>query len=191
MTTRVRVMATTVRRIPTGDPARLEDRATEAHRGTAPSGVNSSGCSRWRRPTTVGHSLRGPFSAKRRVGGKPVGVDTQDMVEEHQEQAAYFEKWYADMTGESVKDEIEQRHLGLPPNLLSTSLLTWDGVAEVAAALNLARGELLVDLACGRGGYGLELAARGQARVLGIDFAPSALETARAKPAAISTSHLG
>lgn len=102
------------------------------------------------------------------------------MVEEHQEQAAYFEKWYADMTGESVKDEIEQRHLGLPPNLLSTSLLTWDGVAEVAAALNLARGELLVDLACGRGGYGLELAARGQARVLGIDFAPSALETARA-----------
>ena len=101
------------------------------------------------------------------------------MVEEHVEQAAYFEKWYADMTGASVKDEIQQRHLGLPPELLSTSLLTWQGIAEVAEALELARGELLVDLACGRGGYGLELASRAQAGVLGVDFAPSALEAAR------------
>jgi SAM-dependent methyltransferase len=102
------------------------------------------------------------------------------VIEEHGELAAYFEKWYADMTGARVKDEIQQRHLGLPPELLSTSLLTWQGIAEVAESLELAPGELLVDLACGRGGYGLELASRAQARVLGIDFAPSALEAARA-----------
>jgi len=32
--------------------------------------------------------------------------------------ADYFNGWYADMTGSPVKDEIEQRHLGLPPHLL-------------------------------------------------------------------------
>ena len=88
------------------------------------------------------------------------------------------------MTDASVKDEIQQRHLGLPPELLSTSLLTWEGIAEVAEALELGRGELLVDLACGRGGYGLELASRAGARVIGIDFAASALEVARAQAAA-------
>ena len=70
-------------------------------------------------------------------GGQPGRVDTQAMVEEHGELAAYFEKWYADMTGASVQDEIQQRHLGLPPELLSTSLLTWHGIAEVAEALEL------------------------------------------------------
>jgi SAM-dependent methyltransferase len=106
------------------------------------------------------------------------------MVSEHEELAAYFDRWYADMAGPSVKDEIQQRHLGLPPELLSTSLLTWAAVAEVADGLALHPGELLVDLACGRGGYGLELASRSRARVLGIDFAPSALEAARAQAAA-------
>ena len=43
--------------------------------------------------------------------------------------AAYFDQWYADMAETPRKDEIEQRHLGLPPHLLSTSLLTWDGIA--------------------------------------------------------------
>lgn len=101
------------------------------------------------------------------------------MVEAHKELAAYFEKWYADMTGASVKDAIQQRHLGLPPHLLSTSMLTWHGIAEVAEALRLTPGDLLVDLACGRGGYGLELAWRTGVRLIGIDFAPSALQTAR------------
>jgi SAM-dependent methyltransferase len=106
------------------------------------------------------------------------------MVEEHAERAAYFDRWYADMATTPVKDEIQQRHLGLPPELLSTSLLTWEGIAEVVDALDLHSDELLVDLACGRGGYGLEIASRSGARVLGIDFAPSALEVARAQAAA-------
>lgn len=41
------------------------------------------------------------------------------------------------MTGSPVKDQIQQRHLGLPPHLLSTSLLGWDGIAEAAAGLRL------------------------------------------------------
>jgi SAM-dependent methyltransferase len=93
--------------------------------------------------------------------------------------AEYFDGWYADMVGSPVKDEIQQRHLGLPPDLLSTSLLGWDGIAEVTAELRLSPGGTLVDLACGRGGYGLEIAARTGARLIGIDFSAEAVRQAR------------
>ena len=83
------------------------------------------------------------------------------------------------MTGSPVKDEIQQRQLGLPPHLLSTSLLGWDGIAEAAAALRLSPGATLVDLACGRGGYGLEIAARTGARLTGVDFSAEAVRQAR------------
>ncbi len=93
--------------------------------------------------------------------------------------ADYFNGWYADMTASPVKDEIQQRHLGLPPRLLSTSLLGWEGIAEATAALRLAPGDTLVDLACGRGGYGLEIASRTGARLIGVDFSAEAVRQAR------------
>jgi SAM-dependent methyltransferase len=92
--------------------------------------------------------------------------------------AAYFDGWYADMVGSPHKDAIAARHLGLPPELLSTSLLTWDGLAEVVQALELAPGQVLLDLACGRGGYGLEVARRTGARLVGVDFSAEALRQA-------------
>jgi SAM-dependent methyltransferase len=91
---------------------------------------------------------------------------------------ADFDSWYADMHGAPLKDEIQQRHLGLPDHVLSTSLLTWDGIAEVAAALALPSGGVLLDLACGRGGYGLEVAARSEAVLIGIDFSGEAVRQA-------------
>jgi SAM-dependent methyltransferase len=97
------------------------------------------------------------------------------MTETGPELAQYFDDWYARMARSPVKDEIQQRHLGLPPGLLSTSLLGWDGIAEVTKALRLAPGALLVDLACGRGGYGLEIAARTGARLTGVDFSAEAV----------------
>jgi len=93
--------------------------------------------------------------------------------------AEYFDGWYANMTTSPVKDEIQQRHLGLPPHLLSTSALGWEGVAEAVAALRLSAGGTLVDLACGRGGYGLEIAARTGARLIGVDFSAEAVRQAR------------
>jgi SAM-dependent methyltransferase len=93
--------------------------------------------------------------------------------------AKYFDGWYAEMTGSPGVDEIQQRHLGLPPHLLSTSLLGWDGIAEAAAGLRLSAGSTLVDLACGRGGYGLEIAARTGARLVGVDFSAEAVRQAR------------
>jgi 2-polyprenyl-3-methyl-5-hydroxy-6-metoxy-1,4-benzoquinol methylase len=93
--------------------------------------------------------------------------------------AQYFDGWYADMARSTVLDEIQQRHLGLPPHLLSTSLLGWEGIAEVTGALRLSPGDTLLDLACGRGGYGLEIAARTGARLAGIDFSAEAVRQAR------------
>ena len=103
-------------------------------------------------------------------------------------QAGDFDEWYADMTTSPVKDEIQQRHLGLPPHLLSTSLLGWAGIAEAVAALRLTAAGTLVDLACGRGGYGLEIAARTGARLIGVGFSAEAVRQAReqARPGAIS-----
>jgi SAM-dependent methyltransferase len=92
--------------------------------------------------------------------------------------SGYFDHWYADMTSSPVKDEIQQRHLGLPPHLLSTSALGWEGIAEVVTALRLPGGATLVDLACGRGGYGLEIASRTGARLVGVDFSAEAVRQA-------------
>jgi SAM-dependent methyltransferase len=89
-----------------------------------------------------------------------------------------FDQWYSDMEHAPLKDEIQQRHLGLPPHLLSTSLLTWDGIGEVAAALRMSPGDMLLDLACGRGGYGMEIAHRSGARLLGVDFSAVAVRQA-------------
>jgi SAM-dependent methyltransferase len=72
----------------------------------------------------------------------------------------------------------QRRHLGLPRRLLSTSLLTWDGIADVLEALRLPRAGHLVDLACGRGGYGLELATRAEAALTGVDFSVEAIRQA-------------
>ena len=92
--------------------------------------------------------------------------------------AEHFDEWYTDMTTSPVRDEILQRHLGLPAHLLSTSVLGWEGIAEAVAALRLSAGGTLVDLACGRGGYGLEIAARTGARLIGVDFSAEAIRQA-------------
>jgi SAM-dependent methyltransferase len=92
--------------------------------------------------------------------------------------AEYFDQWYADMADTAPNDEIAQRHLGLPPSLLSTSLLTWDGIADVVEALRLPVDGALLDVACGRGGYGLEIAARTGARLIGVDYSAEAIRQA-------------
>lgn len=108
------------------------------------------------------------------------------MDSERAARTAYFDGWYADMAATPARDAIIARHLGLPPHLLSTSLLGWDGIAEVTAALAVPPGGLLVDLACGRGGYGLEIAARAGAALTGVDFSAEALRQAREQAARLS-----
>ncbi|HZI96141.1 MAG TPA: methyltransferase domain-containing protein [Actinomycetales bacterium] len=99
--------------------------------------------------------------------------------------AAYFDRWYADMTTSTARDAIVARTLGLPPELQSTSLLTWQGIAEVTAELRMPPEGLLLDVACGRGGYGIEVARRTGARLLGVDFSAVALRQARSRGAGL------
>ena len=94
--------------------------------------------------------------------------------------ADYFSSWYADMGEVPDKDRLWTRLLGLPPHVLSTSALTGPALDEVAGILRLDPGDVLLDLACGRAGYGLELAARSGALLVGLDFAEAAIVQARA-----------
>src|SRR5512142_3251289 len=93
--------------------------------------------------------------------------------------ADYYDRWYAEMALSPARDAIVRRHLGLPAHMLSTSLLTWDAVDDVRAGLRLSPGRTLLDLACGRGGYGLEVAHRTGARLVGVDFSAEAVTQAR------------
>jgi SAM-dependent methyltransferase len=97
--------------------------------------------------------------------------------------AAGFNAWHADVADSPACARIFQQALGLPPHVVSNSLLTGAGLAEVAAALREAPGPILVDLACGRGGYGREVARRTRARLVGLDFSAVAVAiAARSEP---------
>lgn len=89
-----------------------------------------------------------------------------------------FDEWHANILGSPRRAEIGRAELGLPPAFDSNSLLPWEGITELTSRLGLASGDLLVDLACGRGAYGLEVARRSGARLIGIDFSAVALTAA-------------
>lgn len=99
--------------------------------------------------------------------------------------AGYFDRWYADIGTSTRRDGIFRAALGLPAGFPSNSLLSWGGIAEVAAALAVSQGDVLLDLACGRGGYGLEIARRSGARLIGVDFSRVAIEQARRRAQAL------
>jgi len=91
----------------------------------------------------------------------------------------HFNEWYAAMEDGSQRDRIWQRHLGLPPELVSTSLLSMSGLREVGDLLDLGPDKVLLDLACGRGGYGLWLARETGCRLIGVDFSEVAVADAQ------------
>jgi SAM-dependent methyltransferase len=94
--------------------------------------------------------------------------------------AEHFSAWYAAMGETPDKDRIWTNALGLPDDVLSTSALTGPALDEIAGLLALGPDDVLLDLACGRAGYGLELVARSGARLVGLDLAAAAVEQARA-----------
>ncbi|HEX6453963.1 MAG TPA: class I SAM-dependent methyltransferase [Trebonia sp.] len=89
-----------------------------------------------------------------------------------------FNTWHTDVAGSPACDFIFRRALALPDHVVSNSLLPWWAIPEIAAALRLVPGGILVDLACGRGSYGRELARRTAARLIGVDFSEVALAMA-------------
>jgi SAM-dependent methyltransferase len=91
--------------------------------------------------------------------------------------AEYFDGWYADKSATPQVAEINNRHLGLPPDAQAGSVPA-AAIDEIADGLRLKPGDVLLDLACGRGWYGLEIAARAGARLIGVDFSAEAIRQA-------------
>ncbi|MFB9412558.1 class I SAM-dependent methyltransferase [Dactylosporangium matsuzakiense] len=83
------------------------------------------------------------------------------------------------MAASADRDALIARTLGVPADLRLPGVLTGPGLDEVTAALHLPPGGLLLDIACGRGGYGIEAARRTGATLIGVDFSAVALDQAR------------
>lgn len=90
-----------------------------------------------------------------------------------------WDDWHAGIADSDAAGLLARHALGLPPGFPTNSLLPWAGIADVFLALRLAPGFLVVDVACGRGGYGLEIARRVGARLAGLDLSMVAVRAAR------------
>lgn len=65
-----------------------------------------------------------------------------------------------------------------PAELQPWGLTTWWTLGRCVSALRVGPGQVLVDLACGRGGPGLWLARGTGAQLVGVDWSPIAIEEA-------------
>ena len=94
--------------------------------------------------------------------------------------AEYFDDWYASKATTPSVAEVTNRHMGLPAGL-DAGVVAAEAIPELIAGLGLKPGGTLLDLACGRGGYGLLIAGETGARLVGVDFSAQALAEARAQ----------
>jgi SAM-dependent methyltransferase len=92
--------------------------------------------------------------------------------------AEYFDDWYASKGVAPAVAEITNRHMGLPADL-SAGVVAAEAIPELITGLRLKPGGTLLDLACGRAGYGLTIALSSGARLIGVDFSAQALAQAR------------
>ena len=92
--------------------------------------------------------------------------------------AEYFDGWYADQAATQVVARIMNRHMGFPPGTRAGTVPA-EAIPELAEALRLRPGSTLLDLACGRGAYGLLIARQAGTSLIGVDFSVQALTEAR------------
>jgi len=83
--------------------------------------------------------------------------------------------------------EIMNRHMGFPPGTRA-GVVPAEAIPELAAELRLRPGSTLLDLACGRGAYGLLVARQAGVLLIGVDFSAQALAEAREQAARIGVS---
>jgi len=77
-----------------------------------------------------------------------------------------------------------------PAELDPYSFTTWSELRRVVDALGLARGDLLIDVGCGRGGPGLWVASATGASLLGVDLRGADLADADLRDADLSRAEL-
>jgi SAM-dependent methyltransferase len=92
--------------------------------------------------------------------------------------AGYFDGWYADQAATPTVAEIMNRHMGFPPDTRA-GVVPAEAIPELAEELRLRPGSTLLDLACGRGAYGLLIAKQAGTSLIGVDFSARALTEAR------------
>lgn len=90
-----------------------------------------------------------------------------------------FDSWYEQMGDDEVRHQLVAGCLDLPSSLRVTGLLSGSGLSEVIDHLDLEPGQVLVDLACGRGGYSREIARVGGVQLIGVDASTVAIGQAR------------
>ena len=71
--------------------------------------------------------------------------------------AEYFDGWYADQAAMPAVAEIMNRQMGFPPGTRA-GVLAAEAIPELVEELRVGPGSTLLDLACGRGAYGLLVA---------------------------------
>jgi len=96
--------------------------------------------------------------------------------------AEYFDGWYANQAATPTVAEIMNRHMGFPPGTRA-GVVPAEAIPELTEELRLTPGSTLLDLACGRGAYGLVVAKQAKAQVVGVDFSGQALTGAREQAA--------
>jgi SAM-dependent methyltransferase len=96
--------------------------------------------------------------------------------------AEYFDGWYAGQAATPAVAEVMNRHMGFPPGTRAGTVPA-EAISELAGELRLRPGNTLLDLACGRGAYGLLVARQAGTFLIGVDFSAQALTEAREQAA--------
>jgi SAM-dependent methyltransferase len=96
--------------------------------------------------------------------------------------AEYFDGWYANKAATTTVAQIMNRHLGFPPDMRA-GVVPAEAIPELTGELGLRPGSTLLDLACGRGAYGLLIAKQAGTSLIGVDFSAQALAEAREQAA--------
>ena len=96
--------------------------------------------------------------------------------------AEYFDGWYANQAAMPTVAEIMNRHMDFPPGTRA-GVVPAEAIPELTEELRLRPGSTLLDLACGRGAYGLAAAKQTGTQLIGVDFSEQALtEELRLRP---------
>jgi SAM-dependent methyltransferase len=101
--------------------------------------------------------------------------------------AEYFDGWYANQAAAPAVAGIMNRHMGFPPDTRA-GVVAAEAIPELTDELRLGSGSTLLDLACGRGAYGLLIARETGASLIGVDFSAQALTEAREQATRIGVS---
>jgi len=102
--------------------------------------------------------------------------------------AEYFDGWYSNQAATPTVADIMNRHMGFPPDTRAGAVAA-EAIPELTEELRLRPGCVLLDLACGRGAYGLLIAKQAGITLIGVDFSAQALAEAREQAARMGVSN--